>query len=156
MYFLPIYIKRYKVNIKAECLVKNIRSNTMYIYDKNGYIKQSNPRALICRNEKDKTIILKDRPFYHRAWGGVTAVMVSDKQIGNQTIVTTIAYHDWVGSVWFIFAFIVGIYSFIEGVNPLYSIALIGIIPLFNVMDNSELKRQKEYIEQIIINCEKQ
>jgi hypothetical protein len=35
--------------------------NTLYKYDKDGFIQHSNPRGLICRNEKAKMIILRDR-----------------------------------------------------------------------------------------------
>ncbi len=154
MYILPLYIKRYKTKIKADCFVKNIRFNTMYIYDKDGYIQQSNPRGLICRNEKDKTIFLKDRPYYYRASGGVTAVMISDDANDEGIVITSIAYHDWLGAGWFIFALIIAIYALTQDVNPLYSLFIIAIVLFINGLDVSELKRQREFIEQMIKSCE--
>lgn len=154
MYILPIYIKRYKTKIKADCFVKNIRFNTLYIYDKDGYIRQSNPLGLICRNEKDKTIFLKDRPYYNRGMGGVTAVMIADGENNDEIIITSIAYHDLIGAIWFVFFIVGGIYGLIEGSNPLLAAFIIAFTFLINGMNKSELERQKEFIEKTIKNCE--
>lgn len=126
----------------------------MYIYDNDGYIKQSNPRGLICRNEKDKAIILKDRPYYSRYNGGVTAIMISESKNEGETIITSIAYHDLMGILWFVLAIFVGIYSVINGENPLFIAFIIAFIFLMNSLDTKELKRQKEFIEKSIKDCE--
>ncbi len=154
MYALPIFIKRYKTKINADCFVKNVRQNTMYIYDKDGNIKQSNPRGLICRNEKDKSIILKDRPYYSRYTGGVTAVMISESKNEGEIIITSIAYHDLVGTLWFVLAVFAGIYSIIDGTNPLFIVLIIAFIFLINSMNKKEWIRQKEFIEKTIKDCE--
>jgi hypothetical protein len=154
MYALPIFIKRYKSKINADCFVQNIRQNTMYIYDRDGYIKQSNPRGLICRNEKDKTIILKDQPCYPRYCGGVTAIMISNSKNEGEILITTIAYHDLVGTLWFVIAACAVIYGFIVGSNPFFLVFFIAFVFLMNSMDRKDLIRQKEFIDKSISDCQ--
>jgi hypothetical protein len=154
MYILPIYIKKYKAKIKADCLVKNIRFNTMSKYDEDGYIKQSNPRGLICRNEKDKTIILRDRPYYQRHMGGVTALMIADGDSKDELVITSIEYHDWGGTISFVFLFALAIYGLIDGANPLFVIFIIVILFFLNSLDRTDLKRQREFVQRMINDCE--
>lgn len=154
MYLLPFYIKRYKTKITADCFINSIRSNTLYIYDKDGYIRQSNPRGMICRNEKDRTLFLKDRPYYSKASGGVTALMISEDPKEGHTVITSIAYHDWVGTIWSVLGIIVGIFGLVLGSNPLLSLFIFAIVFFMNSLDKNELKRQQEFIEQTIKNCE--
>lgn len=114
MYLLPVFVKKYKTKSKADCFVKNIRLNTLYIYDKDGLLKTENPRGLICRNEKEKIIILKNKPYYMRYSGGTTALMIAENKESDEIIITTIAYHDWGGILWFLFLIALGIhYSFL-------------------------------------------
>jgi hypothetical protein len=153
MYLLPIYVKRYKANIKADCFVKNIRLNTLYKYDNDGYIRHSNPRGLICRNEKDKTIILRDRPYYRSLMGGVTALMIADGENGDELTRTSIAFHDWAGAIWFAIIFSVGIYGLLEDANPMGLLVAFPVIFVLNALNTGELKRQKDFIERMIKNC---
>lgn len=151
MYFLPIYIKRYKTKIKAQDFVYNVRQNTLYIYDKDGYPKESNPRGLICRNEIDKTIILKERPVNRRFVGGVTAIFISkSKKNEGELIITSVAFHDYLGTFWFIILLIAGIYGAIKGTNIEFTIMIFTFIALLIVMNRQDLILQKKFIEEII------
>ena len=156
MYILPIFIKRYRSNIKAECFIKNIRLNTTNKYDKDGYIKLSNPRGLICRNELEKAIILKDKPQYFNGSGGTTAIFISDNKVTDELTITTIAYHDWAGTLWNLIFIVGGLYSLIMGDNLIFGFFIIAFILVMNGLDKSVLKRQKEFIEKTIANCEKE
>lgn len=151
MYFLPIYIKRYKTKIKASDFVYNVRQNTLYIYDKDGYPKESNPRGLICRNEIDKTIILKERPVYRRFVGAVTAIFISkSKKNEGELIITSVAYHDVAGTIWFLFLLFGGIYGAIMGTNFEFTLMIFVFITLLIVMNRQDLILQKKFIEEII------
>lgn len=151
MYFLPIYIKRYKTKIKAQDFVFNVRQNTLYIYDKDGYPKESNPRGLICRNEIDKTIILKERPVYRRFVGAVTAIFISkSKKNEGELIITSVAYHDVAGTIWFLFLLFGGIYGAIKGTNIEFTIMIFTFIALLIFMNRQDLILQKKFIEEII------
>ena len=128
----------------------------MYKYDKDGYIKQSNPRGLICRNELEKTIILKDKPQYFRGSGGTTAIFIADSKVTDELTITTIAYHDWAGTLWNLIFIVGGLYSLIMGGNLLFGFLIIAFTLVMNGLDNSVLKRQKEFIEKIIADCKKE
>jgi hypothetical protein len=123
-------------------------------YDKDGYIRQSNPRGLICRNEKGNTIILRDRQYYHRQMGGVTALIIADGDNKDELVITSVEYHDWGGTISFIFLFALAIYSLIDGANPLFTIFIIAVLFFINSWDRTELKRQREFVERMINDCE--
>jgi hypothetical protein len=151
MYFLPIYIKRYKTKIKAQDFVYNVRQNTLYIYDKDGYPKESNPRGLICRNEIDKTIFLKERPVYRRSIGAVTAIFISEsKKNEGELIITSVAFHDYFGTFWFLILIIGGVFGLILGTNYEITIMIIVSITFLIVMNRHDLILQKKFIEEII------
>ena len=156
MYYSPFYIKRYKTNVPLSCIVNNIRSNTMYKYDSNGYAKMSNPNNLICRNEVDGTIYLRNKPYYSRLTGGVTAVLLK-KQKGSQgSVVTTIAYHDIGGVMWYLLFIVVGTILLVNQTESIWAIItpIILFSFLFGLFHSSQLTRQKELIESVILKCE--
>ena len=151
MYFLPFYIKRYKVKLDQNCFVRHIRNNTLYIYDQDGYYKESNPRGLICRNEKDKTIYLKDRPFNRKFSGAVTAITIAG--ISEETTVTTVAFHDSLGTSFSILMLLGSILLGFALNLWLHFFLGIAFTFLINLLDYKEFLRQREFIESQIEHC---
>lgn len=151
MYFLPFYIKRYKVKLDQNCFIRHIRTNTWYIYNEDGYLRDSNPRGLICRNEKDRTIYLKERPINRKFSGAVTAIMIADDK--NETIVTTVAYHDSIGTFYSVLMLVGAILLGIVLNLWLYFFLGIGFVFLMNLFDYKDFVRQREFIEKYIDNC---
>jgi len=156
MYYAPFYIKRYKTTAPRSCIVNSIRSNTLYKYDSNGYIKRSNPNNLICRNEVDTTIYLRDQLYYRRMIGGVTAVRLKKEKNSDKTIITTIAYHDTGGILWFLLFTVAGIGFLINQTESIW--ALITPIVLFSLLfglfHTAQLKRQRKLVESVVEKCE--
>lgn len=151
MYFLPLFIKRYKSKIKASDFVYNVRQNTLYIYDKDGYPKESNPRGLICRNEIDKIIILKEHIVNRRFIGAVTAIFITEsKKNEGELIITSVTYHDVAGTAWYLIFIIGGIYGIVLGTNFYFTLMIAACIFLISLIHKNDFIRQKEFIEGIL------
>jgi hypothetical protein len=157
MYYLPFFIRRYKTNVNSDAFVDQIRRRSLYKYNPDGYTRDYNPRGLIWRNEVSNTIYLKGEAHYKRLIGGVTAILIKDDTKSGKTIITTVAYHDIGGSMWILLFVVVGLYYLVQDFGNIWPffLPLIGFSFLFGLFHSKELKRQKEFIEHIIIECEK-
>jgi hypothetical protein len=156
MYYSPFYIKRYRTTAPANCIIKGIRKNTLYKYDKNGLLKSSNPTKLICRNEVGSAIYLRNKLYYSRMNGAVTAILLKEDKNSDSTIITTIAYHDFGGIMWFLLFIGAGIIYLFNKTENIWSILIpiVVISILFGLLNSSGLKRQRIFIESIIKQCE--
>lgn len=156
MYYSPFFIKRYKTSASKHCIDSSICGKTLYRYDCNGYPKKSNPNNLVCRNEVDGTIYLRDKPNYSRITGGVTAVKAKKDNKSDKTVVTTIAYHDTGGTMWFLLFTIAGTIFLINQTESIWALItpLVVLSISFGLLHSSQHKKQKEWIELVIKNCE--
>lgn len=156
MYFLPFFIKHYSTSITKRCFLHELRSKTLYKYDSNGYIKSTNPDKLICRNEVNGIIYLRDELIYGRSGGGVTVIFLKNDKNKDQLSIRTIAFHDFIGSLWFLMLAVIGVYSFLTGKEGFWAVFVpVTIFSFFfGLMHNSQFKRQRKLIEKVIETCE--
>lgn len=155
MFFFPIHIKKFRTDASSECLVKTIRANTVYQYNKDGYYQDDNLSDLLFRNEKDKGIYIREQKALRTRYGGGTTAIFISEGANGASVLTSISYYGNFTSLFIVALICYAVYNLFSKPDPISSLVFpITVILFFGMLSMSALTKQRELIEKVIEHCE--